>query len=148
VIDNLVAESTCEDLRAPVFGGEIPFVYVVRKPLASRFDDIDATWPVETHEVFSPDEVASILQFCRQMGLDYAELDVLRDRSDGRIYIVDANPTAWSPEAISSQDFEAALERMAGAFDRMARAAAGAHFCCGGRLAGSKDPALPLECDS
>ena len=38
-----------------------------------------------------------ILLFCRRMGLDYGELDMLRDREDGRLYIVDVNNTPFGP---------------------------------------------------
>ena len=37
--------------------------------------------------------MAKILAVCREMGLDYGELDVLRDREDGRLYILDVNDT-------------------------------------------------------
>lgn len=31
------------------------------------------------------------------MGLDYGELDILRNNLDGRIYVVDVNKTLWGP---------------------------------------------------
>jgi hypothetical protein len=31
------------------------------------------------------------------MGLDYGELDVLRDADDGRLYVVDVNTTPFGP---------------------------------------------------
>jgi hypothetical protein len=37
------------------------------------------------------------LRLCREMRLDFGELDVLRDRHDGRIYVVDVNRTPWGP---------------------------------------------------
>ena len=36
--------------------------------------------------------------FCAAMGLDYGKLDIIRDRADQRLYILDANKTPrWDP---------------------------------------------------
>jgi hypothetical protein len=51
--------------------------------------------PVE--EALSAEEIRNIRKFARSIGLDYGELDVLRDRDDGRTYIVDANKTPTGP---------------------------------------------------
>ena len=40
-----------------------------------------------------------MIRFCRAAGADYAELDVLRDRKNGRIYAVDLNQTPTGPQA-------------------------------------------------
>ena len=91
------------DFRCPVIGETIPFVYEKRQPLSDRFGQSGATDRVvalrDPTEVFSATEIDRILTMARVLGADLAELDVLRDRSSGRIYIVDANPTAaarWS----------------------------------------------------
>jgi len=70
----------------------------------------------ETDDVLSKDEQAKILQFCRAIGLDYGELDVLRDNGDGRIYVVDANNTPDSIEYLTKEEREEALNRTARAF--------------------------------
>ena len=44
-------------------------------------------------DVFTNDEIDNIYAFCNAMHLDYCELDVLRDITNRRIYIVDANDT-------------------------------------------------------
>ena len=36
-------------------------------------------------------EQSQILDFCREMGMDYGELDILRDYTNGKLYIVDVN---------------------------------------------------------
>jgi hypothetical protein len=121
LIDNQVG-NLVEDIRVPVVGATIPFVLVGRKPLRHRFENAVAPTLAETRDVLSPLEVARLRRFSRAMGLDYAELDVLRDRRDGRIFVVDANPTPWVPEVIPVRPFDA-IDRMAVAFDRMARRA-------------------------
>ena len=52
------------------------------------------------------------------LGLDYGEIDVLRDRNEGKIYIVDVNNNpAGPPEPISALDGNLAIVRLAEAFE-------------------------------
>lgn len=46
-------------------------------------------------------EAELLLRLCRALGLDYGELDVLRDVEDGKLYVVDVNNTPWAPPIIS-----------------------------------------------
>src|SRR5262245_620965 len=88
LIDNTAAGNCVEDFRTPVFAGEIPFVYRIRKPIADRFGSPTAERIVETRKVFSPGEILHIQRFAGGMGLDYAELDILRDAGDAsRLYV-------------------------------------------------------------
>lgn len=48
-------------------------------------------------QVFSSEEIEAIARFCAAFGLDWGGLDILRDRYDGRIYIVDVNKTDVGP---------------------------------------------------
>ena len=51
------------------------------------------------------------------MHLDYGELDVLRNRDDGLLYIVDVNPTPWGPpNHLSRQETAHAIRGMAREF--------------------------------
>jgi hypothetical protein len=71
-----------------------------------------------------------MLSFCQKLGLDYGELDVLRDRIDRQLYIVDANNTPSSrllfeplvlpPEkcVITADERQFALEKMAEFFQK------------------------------
>ena len=55
--------------------------------------------------------------FAAAMHLDYGGLDILRDRHDGRIYIVDANKTDMGPPAaMRGQDKLTAMRALAEAF--------------------------------
>ena len=67
-----------------------------------RFVDKDfanksATLVKNINKILSIDEAEKIRLFCERMKLDYCELDVLRDKNNGRIYIVDANSTPAGP---------------------------------------------------
>lgn len=125
LVDNRAAADpgTVVDLRVPVLGGEIPFVYVKRRPLRARFaNENTSVAVVAAGEVFSPAEAAGLRAFCRGMGLDLGELDVLRDAGSGLIYVVDVNMTAWGPPrplrtaaAVRAvRAYAAALARLAG----------------------------------
>ncbi|WGF89290.1 hypothetical protein [Marinivivus vitaminiproducens] len=123
VIDNRADEATVVDYRVPVIGGEIPFVYVKRRPLSDRFANANAEVALtEPDAVFSRDEQAGLAEVCRRLALDLGvELDVLRDRTDGRIYVVDANPNAWGPpRPIAAADAVRAVRLYASALVRLA----------------------------
>jgi len=65
----------------------------------------------EVEDVFTSSEIENILSFCKEMYLDYCELDVLRDVNDERIYIIDANDTPTvTTNGYSKIDFQKAIE--------------------------------------
>ncbi len=106
------------DIRTPVVGGKIPFVYLKRRSRALRFsNDNHRVDLVDTDAMLSPSEQDGIVRFAKAMSLDFGGLDVLRCREDGRIYIVDANKTDMGPpSAMRGQDKLKAMRGLAGAF--------------------------------
>lgn len=95
LVDNEVDDETTLDYRVPIVGDEIPYVRLVWKSRERRFGKAAVlhTKISETREVFSIEERKEILAMCRALGLDFGALDVVRSRSSGRIYVVDANHT-------------------------------------------------------
>jgi hypothetical protein len=93
-------------------------VFVKRRPLAQRFANANTEVAMRRpDEVFSADEQVMIQRFAKRMGLDWGGLDVLRDMSDGRLYIVDANKTDMGPPtALPLEEKLEAARRLAGAF--------------------------------
>ena len=74
--------------------------------------------------VFSADELAMIARFNARMGLDWGGLDILRDRADGRIYIVDVNKTDLGPViALSWSDKARCMGRLGRALNALIRKA-------------------------
>ncbi len=75
-------------------------------------------------------ECERIQAFCRVIGLDLGELDVLRHATDGRIYIVDVNYMPFGPpkpmrlvDALQALwSYSAALLRLAGRLAAATRA--------------------------
>jgi len=98
LVNNIGPDGLCEELRIPVIGGRVPLLTLKHKPPSNRFFSSWLKVEVrETDEILSARELADIARFCSEYGLDWGEIDVLRDRDDGRIYIVDANNTPWGP---------------------------------------------------
>lgn len=118
LIDNTFDGAEFIDIRTPVVGGRIPFVYLKRRTQDLRFSNenhrVDL---VEADAMLSKPEQAQIAAFAGAMSMDFGGLDVLRDRGDGRIYIVDANKTDMGPpSALSGQCKLKAMRGLAGAF--------------------------------
>lgn len=108
------------DLRTPIYGGEIPIVIEKRRPVPRRFDNFQRN--LRLHEpcaAFSDDERERLRRFTSLLGLEFGELDVLRDR-DGRLYVVDANNRPAGPaKELEPADKHRAFDRMVEHFARL-----------------------------
>lgn len=121
LVDNTFDGCDHVDIRTPIVGGKIPFVYVKRRSRDLRFtNDNHRVDLADTNTMLSVQEQENIVRFAQAMRLDFGGLDVLRDRSDGRIYIVDANKTDMGPpSALSAQNKLKAMRGLADAFAAM-----------------------------
>jgi hypothetical protein len=107
------AETYVEDLRTPCIGGKPIVVFVKRRPRSERFENHNTSVSLaEPERLFSPDEIAKIGVFAREMKLDWGGLDILRDRDSGRLYIVDVNKTDMPPLALPFLDKMRASRRL------------------------------------
>ena len=125
LVDNTFDGRDHVDIRTPIVGGKIPFVYLKRRKPDLRFSNenyrVDL---VDADALLSASEQQKITAFAAAMRLDFGGIDVLRDRGDGRIYIVDANKTDMGPpSALTSQDKLKAMRGLADAFSAMVDAA-------------------------
>lgn len=118
VINNTVGDEVL-DIRVPIVGTRIPFVYLKYRSVARRFSNINARVSVvPVDNVFDDAETTRIYEFARKLGLDYGELDVLRDADDGRIAIVDVNNTPCGPpNHLSRADTKRAIQLLSDAFE-------------------------------
>ncbi|WP_454065148.1 hypothetical protein [Candidatus Nitrospira salsa] len=122
LIHNEVEDGLVEDMRVPIFQNRIPFVYLKYRPVQDRLVDrkhtLSKTVMANVSDVLTKEEVAKINAFCKNMRLDYGEIDVLRDRTDQRIYIVDVNnDPAGPPSPISGHPVPIAIVRLSQAFE-------------------------------
>lgn len=115
LIDTLAADGCVEDLRCPTVGGDIPLVYLKRRPAAQRFANMNTQVSLlEPGAVFSEEERALLSRFARAMRLEWGGMDVLRDRRTGELWVVDVNKTDMGPPiALPLQDKLVSVKRLA-----------------------------------
>jgi|SRR5690554_1507854 len=121
IINNKINDELVMDIRTPVLKGIIPFVFLKYKKINDRFtNDLYKSEIAGTNQYLTKDEEKNISVFCKRLNLDYGELDVLRNKDDGRIYIVDVNYTPWGPPAkLSDEENRMAVIRMSEAFKKI-----------------------------
>lgn len=121
LIDTVDDEGEATDLRTHCIGGRPVVVWVKKRPAAARF--LPPNTSVTTHapeDIFSAAELALIARFLAAMALDWGGLDILRDRDDGRIYIVDVNKTDAGPiTALTFRQKLASTEILAAALAKL-----------------------------
>ncbi len=112
LVDARVDEQRILQLRAVIIGSQIVFTYAKWRPYPQWFKGTELTEPLPTEDNLSTDEVATLLRFAAAIGLEYGELDILRDQ-DGRIYAIDANRTPVRPKGLPLDAEDAAFEPQA-----------------------------------
>jgi hypothetical protein len=119
LIDNTRDDGLVEDIRCPTVFGEIPVVFLKRRPVGNRFANMNTVVEIAApDDVLSAEERSKLKTFAAAMGLDWGGLDVLRDRRDGRIYVVDVNKTDMGPPlALPLKAKLEATHRLADALD-------------------------------
>lgn len=126
LIDNTYAEDRVMDYRIPVVGEVLDFVYLKFRPITERFRNI--TLEARTEKltaIFSQEEISGLNDFCREIRLEYGELDVLRNKNDGRIYIVDVNNTPQGPPSHTIKpDAVFAIRKIATSLEKLIKAKA------------------------
>jgi hypothetical protein len=120
VVDNTTDDGCVEDLRTAVVGRSLAVVFAKRRPIDTRFsNDNTAVRILPPERVYSDDERRKILAFSEAFKLDMGEIDVLRDKSSGRLYIVDVATTPHSPpDRTIGRGSLRAVRAIARAFDR------------------------------
>lgn len=117
VVDNRVSRRLVQDIRVLVCGDTIPLCYLKTRPIESRFSNGNSWVSIGApSELLSAAERRLIVQLCRRLGMDVGEVDALRDRGTGLLYVVDANPTpVGPPNGLPREEGRAALRRVADA---------------------------------
>ena len=118
LINNEVVGDGVLDIRVPVIGASVPFVYLKYRAVSTRFSNTNTRVDIaNTADVLSPAECAKILAFSRLSGLDYGEIDIVRDTGDGLLYILDVNNTpSGPPNHLSQSDHRMALAMLSRGF--------------------------------
>lgn len=120
LINNEVENGTrVEDIRVPVIKGTIDFVYLKHRSINERFKNPIYCKPRPIGELLSKDEIVNLNTFIAEFALEFGEMDVLRNRDDGKIYVIDVNNTPQGPPSgISKNDSLWAIQKMAETFEQ------------------------------
>lgn len=126
LIDTTDEKGLVHDLRTPCAGGTAIVVWEKTKPAQRRFAIHNSRAALrDPQAIFSPVELERISAFTARIGLDWGGLDILRDRNDGRIYIVDVNKTDLGPViALSWLDKIRSMNRLSRALSSLVRSGA------------------------
>lgn len=95
-IDTRTHDGNYRDMRTVINNCRPSGVSIFYKYPHERFSGASSAYDLEygpPEIAYSPEEMDKITRFCKLYGLDFCEMDVLRDNHDGCIYIVDANPS-------------------------------------------------------
>jgi hypothetical protein len=93
--------------RVALVCGRVVNAYVKWRPYPHWFRGPEVTVPVAPAELFSTEEQQLMLDFARAIGMDYGELDVLREKESGLTYVVDANRTPVRPKGLDPKHDDA-----------------------------------------
>jgi hypothetical protein len=98
VINNATENGMVEDLRFIYIDGLLDFAYRKVRPITARFSNTNAAvYIVRTSDVASTNEQKQVASLCKSIGLQYGEIDTLRDTDDRRLYVVDVNRQPHGP---------------------------------------------------
>lgn len=120
LIDSRFDGSRPEDLRMVYVGGETPVVFrkfkLPEKRFSTDYDHVDV-WSAD--QAYSKEEQTQLIKFCEAMGLDFGAVDVMRDKQDGRIYVVDVNKTCMPVLCLRQKEQRHAFRLISDALTRL-----------------------------
>jgi len=92
LLDNRIDNNTCRYYRYFIFGDRITHTNITDVPIEQRLKGgtHGSIKTVSGCHGLTKDEEDKIIEFCREYGTTFTELDVIRD-PDGRIYVIDNN---------------------------------------------------------
>lgn len=115
LVDTRVGDRVLQ-IRPVILRRRIVLVYEKWRPYPQWFKGPELTVPRTAADFFSDEEATLLLRFADTIGLDYGELDVVRDGESGLIYVVDANRTPVRPKGLPDENVDAAFGPQAEAF--------------------------------
>lgn len=123
IVDNRDADGRFVDVRLVYIRGEMPLAYLKYKRDDARYtNETTAARRIRPSDAMSTSELLQIAELMMRMRVDFAELDVLRDRRTARLFVVDVNPTPWGPPAgLPPEDSAKSVDALASAFLRALR---------------------------
>ncbi len=100
LVDSRAQDGRILQLRLVIMGGRLLFTYAKWRPYPQWFKGTELTTPSDSNEFLSAADQEMLLRFAAAIGIEYGELDTLRDRESGLLYVVDANRTPVRPKGL------------------------------------------------
>lgn len=123
VIENTDEAGAYFDYRVVYMQEKFPVVYRKFKDAAKRFTNETVNVDLLEAMPFSESEQQAMRALASFMSIDYAEFDALRDRTSGKLFVVDVNPTPWGPPAqLNAEGQRTAISRMANCLQSLVQA--------------------------
>jgi len=94
IIDTRINKITIKDIILPIFFGEFPYGWFNYRSIQNSFGASNILGYYElfdTYKYFTKIEIEKIRQFCKIIGLDTGEINIIRSVYDNKIYIIDVN---------------------------------------------------------
>ncbi len=98
--------------RAVIIGREMPAVLDFWTAESDMFVGPSHCVARTAGELYTATERDQILQFAERLGLEFGELEVVRDDASGLIYVIDANRTSLKPDLLSRADLRRSYRMM------------------------------------
>ena len=105
--------------RAVIIGRELPVVLDYWAAESDIFHGPGHCVARAAQDVYSDRESEQLLSFAERMGMEFGELDVIRDEESGLIYVIDANRTSLIPARLSRADLRRSYLAMVPALGRL-----------------------------
>jgi hypothetical protein len=117
LIDNTTEDGHYEDIRIAVVGEQLPVAYLKYRKPDERFGHKSKARLTTPDAVLSAEEIRKVKEYMKALALDFAEIDILRDKKDGKIYIIDVNDTPHSArDNVSKEELKENIHILAEAF--------------------------------
>ena len=108
-----------KNYRAFLVGTEIVLLFEVWRVYPHWFSSVGMAMPRRPSELLSEPEIEQVLRFAAALGMDYGEIDIVRDRHSGLIYAVDANRTPLQGALLNKADYTRTYRPLADALGRL-----------------------------
>ena len=121
LVDSTTGDGHYVEFRLPYHDGRFPLVYRKEVDVSTRFlKETDRVTVEVPEEHLASEELEGIRQMCKAMGVDFAELDVLRDRKSGQAYVIDVNNTPYGPlKGLTEEGHGHAVRLLSASFRQM-----------------------------
>jgi len=116
---NNVYNNTIVDIRVTIVGNTIPYICERYRSVEDRFDNTQKAKLFDVNEKLSASEIEKVRIFAKKFGLEYGEIDTIRDSNDKKLYIVDVNNTPAGPRPgrhITKTEYKIYLSKLCQAF--------------------------------